>query len=279
MKYVGLKKGLTLLLVTALLAAQATARTTAQGVTKEEADEARAAAAAFAERLNASQDFAVVARELYAEDFMSRQLKGIADWSKGAGAKDFMLEGIPSLTFDLALASKANVEDWKRVRLAADNLLYFMFLSLLANKSFEELGDPEKFDERAMLGVYPPEAVKVLDANPSAANLLLKKEREVVVETPEELRALASTLEEAVRLTRPHLAGTLAKGKHFEANMRLFGGGLAREEVKPAEGEAKTAGYPEGTRLFRVFAPNAYSLLLVKQGGAMKIVYAGLPHD
>jgi hypothetical protein len=44
-------------------------------------------------------------------------------------------------------------------------------------------------------------------------------------------------------------------------------------------GGVEAEGYPEGARLFRVWAPNAYSLLLVRRGGVTKIVYAGLPHD
>ena len=280
MKYGGLKRGLALVLVLTLsLASAAAQQAPTAGVTREEADEARAAAAAFAERLTASQDFAAVARELYAEDFMSRQLKSLTHRPEGTPPSDFMLQGIPSLTFERTLAATANVEDWKRVRFAADDLLYFMFLSLIANRSFEELADPSKSDERAVLGVFPPEAVKVLNANPAASNFLVKKNSEVVIRTPEELRALASTLEEAARLTRPRLAESLAKGGHLEANLRTFAEGLSREEAKLAVGEAEVAGYPAGTRLFRVFAPNAYSLLLVKQGGTMRVAWAGLPSD
>lgn len=279
MKYGGLKMCLSLALVLTWSQANASAQGAAGGVTKEEEAEARATAAAFAERLKATQDFAAVARELYADDFISRQVKGLSGWAQRAGSPTFMLEAIPSLNFDRALASKASAEDWKRVRLAADSLLYYMFLSLLSNHSFEEWGDAEKYDARALLGVFPPEAVKALNANPSASNFLLKKNDEVVIKTPEELRALASALEEAGRLTRPGLAGSLAKGKHLEANLRLIGQGFGRGGVKLAEGEEELAGYPAGTRLFRVSAPNAYSLLLVRQGGAMKIVYAGLPHD
>lgn len=280
MKHGGLKKVLRVALVLTLSPAGAAARQApAGGVTRGEEAEARATAAAFTERLEATRDFAEVARELYADDFMSRQLKGLSDWSKRAQSNDFMLEGIPSLTFERSLAAKADVEDWKRVRLAADNLFYFMFLSLLANLSPEELDNPEKYDERVLLGVFPPEAVGALKANPALANFLKKEGGEVVIRTPEELRAAAAALEEAVRLTRPRLAESLAKGRHLEANLHTFGEGLARDEVKLAEGEAEAAGYPEGTRLFLVFAPNAYILLLVKQGGAMKIVYAGLPHD
>ena len=279
MKYVGLKKWPAFALaLTFALTPAASAQAPAGGVTKEEEAEARSAAAAFAARLQESRDFAAV-RELYADDFMSRQLKGLSDWAEGMGSKTFMFEGVPSLTFDRSLASKAGVEDWERVRFAADDLMYYMFLSLLAHHRLEDLDDPEKIDQRAILGVVPPEAVRVLDANPAAANFLLKKRSEVVTKTPEELRALAATLEEAVRLTRPRLAGSLAKGRHLDANLRLFAEGVSGVKVEPAEGEEVIAGYPEGTRLFRVLAPNGYSLRLVRQGGAMKIVWAGMPSD
>jgi hypothetical protein len=279
MKYGGSKKGLALALVLTLLTAGAAAQEApAGGVTKEEEAEARAAAAAFAERLRASKEFALVARELYADDFMSRQLKGLTRSAEGTPRSDFMLQGIPSLTFSSPLASKAEVEDWKRVRFAADDLLHFVFLSMISGYSFEELGGPAGRDARNILGVFPPEALKVLNANPASANLLIRKGGEVVVKTPEELRALASALEEAVRLTRPRLAESLAKGTHLEANMRLFKERLAPDAVK-AYGDAELFGYPEGTRLYILFAPNGYRLVLVRQGGAMKVVWAGLPSD
>lgn len=278
MKYGWSKMLSALALALTLFPSNAPARQAAAGqVTGEEEAAARAAAAAFAERLGATHDFAAVARELYADDFMSRQLKRLTDWSGRAQASNFMLEGVPSLTFERALAAGADVEDWKRLRLAADNLLHFMFLSHLAGRRLEELGDPDKFDERSVLAVFPPEAVKVLGANPAASNFLLKNEREVVVRTPGELRALAATLAEAVRLTRPRFGEALAKGKHFDENMRLLAGGFSGEAVRLAEGEAN--GYPAGTRLFRVYAPNAYSLLLVRQGGALKVVWAGWPSN
>jgi hypothetical protein len=278
MKYGGLKKGLAVASVLALLMTGAAAGQAPAGkVTGEEEAEARATAAAFAERLRATQDFGAVAREMYADDFMSRQLKGLNDWAGRVQTDTFMLAGVPSLTFERSLAGRASAEDWRRVRVAADNLLHFLFLSLIARQSFQDLGDPDKYDAGTVLGVFPPEAVKVLGANKALANFLKKQEDEVVIRTPEELRAVAAALEEAVRLTRPRLAESLAQGKHLEANLRLFGEGFSRDEVETAD--AGLAGYPEGTRLFRVFAPNAYSLLLVRQGGALKIVWAGLPSN
>jgi hypothetical protein len=279
LKYGGSKTVAALALVLTLLLANASARQTPPpgGVGREEEAAVRATAAAFAARLGATHDFATVARELYADDFMSHQLKRLTDWSERVQTSNVMLEGIPSLTFERGLAAKAEVEDWKRVRLAADSLLHFMVMSFLAEQEFGELGDPAKTNEQALVAVFPPEAVKALGTNPSASNFLRKREREVVVRTPEELRALADTLEEAVRLTRPHFAQTLAKGKHFETNMSLVARGFSDEKVTLAAAEA--AGYPAGTRLFKVYAPNAYSLLLVRQGGVMKVVWAGWPSD
>jgi hypothetical protein len=278
MKSGGVRKGLALALVLALTMSSAAAQANAGGVTKEDEAAARATAAAFAERLGATRDFAAVARELYAEDFMTRQLKGLTHRAAGPPPTDFMLQGIPSLTFGVSLASEAGVEDWKRVRFAADNLLHFVFLSMISSYSLEELGGPEGQDARNILGVFPPEAIKVLNANPAAANLLTRKGGEVVVRTPGELRALASALEEAVRLTRPRLAELLSKGKHLEANTRLFKEKLAPDEVK-AYDDAEVFGFPKGTRLYTLFAPNGYMLVLVRQGGGMRVAWAGLPSN
>ncbi len=250
------------------------------GVTKEDEASVRAVAAAFAERLGATRDFAPVARELYAEDFMARQLRlstRLADAAPPAG--DFMLESIPSLTFHRSLASHAGLADWTRLRVAADNLMHYIFLSLMSRQSAADMEDPEKFDESAITDVFPPEAVKVLDANPAGANFIMKKGREVVVKTPEELRALASTLEEAARLTRERLAETLAQGRHLESNLRLLKEASARDEVTASALDAEDLGYPKGARLFNVFAPNGYVLVVVKSGGTFKVVSAGLPHD
>jgi hypothetical protein len=275
-----LKKGLAAASLLTLLAARsASGQAAAPSVSKEDEAAARATAAAFAERLLETHDFAAVVREFYAEDFMARYLAGESSPTARGDAKEFMLAGVPSLTFERTLAGRGSVEDWKRLYVSSYDLLNFVYLSLFSNRSLKDLGDPDTLDDRTILGVFPPEAVKVLDRNPAAANLLQKKVGEVVVKTPEELRALAATLEEAARLTRPRFAETLAKGKHLDANLKLMGEALGQDEVKAADAEAEDLGYAKGTRLFRVWAPNGYVLLLVKRGDAMKVAWANLPSD
>ncbi|HWS90916.1 MAG TPA: hypothetical protein VN282_28355 [Pyrinomonadaceae bacterium] len=279
MKYGGLRKGPALLLTAALLAAQASARAQAGGVAKEEETAARAAAAAFAERLQATQDFAAVVPELFAADFMSRRLRGESEGAKGDGAATFMLEGVPALTFERALAEKAGVEDWTRLYVAAANTMHFVFQSLLSRASLEELSDPGRYDPRKLFEVFPPEAVRLLDKNPALANFLTRRHAEVTIKTSEELREAAATLEEVVRLSRPRLEGLLARGAHLGANLRLMREASGRDEVTATLRAAEELGYPRGTRLYRVFAPNGYMLTLVKSGGAFRVVWATLPHD
>jgi hypothetical protein len=281
MKYSGLRSCLAFLL-TALLASQAAARAAESGLSKEEEAAARATAAAFAERLRATDDFAPVVRELYAADFMSRLLRFEAGGARGAGAETFMLEGIPSLTFERSLADKAEVEDWTRLYVAASNVMHFVFASLVARTRLEDLGDPERSgldDERKLLEVFPPEAVALLGENPTLANFLVKKGADVVVKTPGELREVTATLEEVVRLSRPRLEELLSKGAHLAANLRLMREAARRSEVAALRAAAEDLGYPQGARLYRVFAPNGYELLLVKSGAGFRVVSASMPHD
>lgn len=52
----------------------------------------------------------------------------------------------------------------------------------------------------------------------------------------------------------------------------------AREDVSLVA-HAEEFGYPEGTRLFKAFAPPTYNLILVGEGGRMKIVWAFVADD
>jgi hypothetical protein len=247
-------------------------------MTKEEEREAREVAAAFTNKLADTRDFAPVVRELYADDFMRRYLKHELDAGPHADSASFLLDGVPAISFREALAKRSDSEYWPRFYIAAQTFLHFSFLSLYSKKSLKELGEADDLDERDILDVYPPEVVKLLDSNPTLANFLVKKGRPVDVETVDDLRAVTVTLEEAVRLTRQHLDEHLTKGTRLAENLRMMQAAAAQTEVELLTDE-EFLGYPKGTRFFKVFAPIGYDLILVKDGGAMKIVWATVPHD
>jgi hypothetical protein len=268
---------LVLVLLMNVLASQTHAGQSPKGsLTKEEETEARAVAAGFADRLFETHDFGAVVREFYVVDYMPRYLRSQYEARRGSDSS-FMLEGIPSLSFNRRLAARAEDENWPRLFVAAGNMIHYGFARLLSSKSLEELSDPEKLKEEDMFGVYPPEAVKILDANPALANFLKKKSATVELKTPEELRAAAEGMEEAARLTRASLGKRVREGATLKRNIAMLKTASERMGVSLID-DAEAFGYPKGTRLFKVFAVS-YDLLLVNEDGRLKVVRATVPED
>lgn len=247
-------------------------------VSKEEEAEARVVAAAFVDRFFETQDFATVVDELYVSDYMARFLKSQHAAQERSPDSTFMLEGVPSLTFSSRLAARDDDELWPRLFVAANNFMHYGLVSIMSRKSLEEMSDPEKVSESDLLAAYTPEALKVLDANPSLANFVKKERDEVDVKTLGELRAVTESMEQAERLTRAGFAVRAPATATLEHNLAMLKALPAREEVSLMT-HAEEFGYPEGTRLYKVFAPPTYDLVLVMEGGRMKIVWAFVADD
>jgi hypothetical protein len=248
-------------------------------VTTAEEREARAVASAFSDRLVETHDFALVVDEMYAEGFMSRHLKGVARRAGAGGSevKTFMVEGVPSLRFKSSLMADADDENWPRLYAAANALMYYRFLAYLSKEELEGFDDPDESDDEALMrDLYPPEAVKVLDANPALANFVAYKGRAADVETAENLRSVTLALEEAARLTRASIYGHLPSSAFLEENMRMTRRIQAELVVSLAEDE-EAFGYPKGTRLLRVFSSVGYFLILVREGEKLKVVGLAYP--
>src|SRR5215207_8915140 len=101
---------------------------------------------------------------------------------------------------------------------------------------------------------------------------------QVDVKTLAQLRAVTEGMEEAELLTRASFAVRVPATEKLEHNLAMLRALPAHEGVSLVDG-AEEFGYPEGTRLFKVFAPPAYELLLVREGGRMKIVWAFVADD
>jgi hypothetical protein len=247
-------------------------------VTKEEEAEAREVASAFLNRLFETHDFATVVDELYVYDYMPRYVRGRHDLKARATDSTFMLEGIPSLTFSRRLAAHADDLLWPRLFVTANNFMHYGLTSILSRKSPGEMSDSDKFDEADMFAAYPPEALKVLEANPALANFNDKTGDPVDVKTLEELRAVTEGMEKAERLARADFAARVPATEKLEHNLAVLKAMPAVSEVSLVD-DAEEFGYPEGTRLFKVFTPPVYDLLLVRDGERMKIVWAFVAED
>lgn len=271
-----LRVALVLVLLLNVLATRGASQTQKGSLTKAEETDARAVAAVFTERLFETHDFGAVVREFYVEDYMPRYLR--SQYAAGRERDStFMLDGVPSLSFSRQLAARAEDENWPRLFVAASNMIHYGFARLLSRKSLEELSDPEKFDDKDLFNAYPPEAVKILDANPALANFLKMKGPAVDVKTAEELRAATESMEEAAGLSRASLGERVREGATLKRNIAMLKTASERTEVSLVD-DAEAFGYPEGTRLFKIFAVS-YDLLLVRDGGRMKVVWAFVPED
>jgi hypothetical protein len=85
-------------------------------------------------------------------------------------------------------------------------------------------------------------------------------------------------MEEAERLTRAGFAVRVRATEKLKQNLAMMRALPPRSDVSLAA-HAEEFGYPEGTRLFEVFAPPTYDLILVRDGGRMKIVWAFVADD
>ena len=250
-------------------------------VTAAEEVEARAFAAAYSDRLLETHDYAQVVSEMYADGFMARHLKGgarrAAESADGSEAKTFMLGSITSLRFKSSLAADADNENWPRLYAAAHAMMYYgllAYLSKMENEGVDELD--ESAYEAFTRDKYPPEAVKILDANPALADFVVYKGRAAVVETPEDLRAVTLALEEAARLTRASLAARMPSSERIEEEMRVSKSLQAQVDVSLVE-DVEAFGYPKGTRLLSVFSAVGYYLILVRDGEKLKVAWLAYP--
>src|SRR2546423_14854004 len=220
---VRLTSAMLLLLLLMQGASAASARQAGSGVlTKEEERQAREVAAAFTDRLIETHDFAQGVGELYVSDFAARYLKREAASAARGRGETFMLAGVPALSFKKTLAARDDDEYWPRLYAAANDIIHYGFLLLLSKKTLKELSDPEKFDEREMLAVYPPEAVKVLDSNPTTANFLKMKGRPVEGARPDDRREGTTTFEDAAGLTRAGRGERRPRGARLEQNLGML---------------------------------------------------------
>jgi hypothetical protein len=243
-----------------------------EALTAEEEREAREFAAAFAERLVEGRDFAPIVGELYTGDFMRRH---VAEAARRGG--EFMIDGIPSFTFDASLARQPESPLWPRLYVAANTLMFHTFLAIISRHDLMSMTDVTNED---VLAAFPPAALQVLKRTPATANFVLR-EGGAEIKTLQELGAAVEAVEEAARLTRAHWAATQSASNNprLDANLKLIRAAARATEVSLVPEREAAMGYPKGTRMRRALTPVGYDLLLVKEGGRMRVAWGNFVHD
>jgi hypothetical protein len=222
--------------------------------TEQEAREAREVAAAFITRMQETRDVAAL-KDLYVDDFLRLE----------SGLLSLSVFGA-SLSQRTDLWAEVDRREWERFYAAHVNLNYFRVLYYLAT------GRNILTHEPTMSELYPPEVIRLFNANPFLA--VKSPDRKYKIETPEELRDVLTTLERATVLMRERFVKhPPEETERYRENVRAWMAKEPEEAVYIQTGGRR--GFPEGTRFFRLrTSPEIFDLTLVRTGEGMKIVWA-----
>jgi hypothetical protein len=217
----------------------------------EERREALATADLFIKLFRDSRDLDPVIKKLFAKGF-ERFIAGDSSWA-----------GLVGLAFPLV----EHLNQTERVRCysAQFSIEYIIRLYSAGKVSLDSMGK----DRSA--SVFPPDVVKFLESN---------QPPESEVKTSEEARRTLAIIERAVSFLRDHLASfPPEETDQFKRNLAAFekhlddpDNNLGRPVLRTSNEEV--AGYPAGTRLIVMEIPFHVGLLLVREDGELKVLFA-----
>jgi len=217
----------------------------------EELREADAVADLFIRRFRESREMGPTITQMFASGF-DRFLAGDSSWA-----------GLVGLPFPLI----EHLNQAERVRCYKANfsIEYIMRLYLFAkvpldSQSIERAGS-----------ILPPEVVRFFESN---------QPPQVEIRTNEEARRTLAIYERTVPFLRDHLISSPPEETdQFKRNLAAFekhlddpGNNLGRPVLRTPNREV--AGYPAGTRLIAMEIPFHIGLLLVREGGQLKVLFA-----
>jgi hypothetical protein len=184
----------------------------------------------------------------------------------------------PGIFVDPRLLDSATPDDWRRLYNATYSFLLLGFVHALARKT--------DFDNLQAADLYPPEVIRLLDADPLLSNVVKRKGNVRNFASPSEMRAATAVLERANVMSRkaiPHpidleaiviqmALGNSTKQPGISPEQRL----LARESLTPEAHitDAEYFGFPQGSRMFWVRTFSFLDILLIRVDGKLRIVWA-----
>lgn len=217
----------------------------------DELREAMAIANLFIKRFRESRDMDRIIKQMFAKGF-DRFISGDSSW---AG-----LVGLPFPLID-------HLDQSERVRCYSANfsIEYIMRLYLFGKVALDTTS------KEPTGSILPPEVVKFFESN---------QPQPVEVKTKEEARRILDIYERTVPFLRDHLISSPPEETHqFKQNLAAFekhlddpGNNLGRPV--PRTPDREVAGYPAGTRLIALEIPFHMGLILVRESGELKILFA-----
>ena len=228
----------------------------------------RQLAVEFTVRFARTKDLAPITKDLYVKDFLERYLFAKSN-VLGIG-RSVDLDFVPGLNYNSRVYGKASPEDWLRFYTAANNLVFFGFLSGI--KKYRDASRIKPED------LYPPEVVDLLNTNPNLSNMIVRKGTSKAVSSVDEMQKATATLEQAVSLLRQRAEGQPPLKIDEQELMK------AMEEEKFFQPIVRTIDnqffvLSRGTQVIFINTPILFRLIIVKTENKLEILWAEPSRD
>ncbi|HKC64120.1 MAG TPA: hypothetical protein VKB86_10800 [Pyrinomonadaceae bacterium] len=244
--------------------ALAATQTNNQQITEAESREAREIALQFTTRFIETTDLTALVKELYVSDFIERYKKSLSE--NPVINTDPHHYFVPGLTYNARLLTEANPEDWQRFYIAANNFIFFGFISVIKKH-------PDEIENIKPTDLYPANVIKLLSKNPNLSDMVEKEGDFKSISTVEEMRNATTLLEQAEAMMREKLQGKLAaKIDSKELITAMKGGEFFKPHLEIKDEEF--LGFPKGARFIEINTALLFRLLLVRTDGKLKILWA-----
>lgn len=259
---------------------------------------AQAASDLFLKRLDETGDFSRLIDEMYAEDFVERYLRQQMLEGEESGSSS-VIYFAPGLGCKRDLLKLATTEDWRRLYIATNNFIYHVLITGL-NGHADDLLNGRELDDETLGRLVPPNVVALFGKQPvlkyfleietdkndkpgvsepaegTTGDAIKEKIEAKAIETPEEMRIAAETLQEGLRLLLEeqgnHSPGLTESGKGALAVIRQQQGELMKPTIGISDKEL--LGLPPGTRVLNVPTPFMLWLAIAEIIGKPQVVWA-----
>ena len=218
----------------------------------------------FSTRFAETKDLAPVIKEFYTTDFLQRYLSGKSNVLPTDRSVE--VDFVPGLTYNSRLHAEASSEEWLRFYTAANNFMFFGFMSAIKKQR-----DGSRITSADL---YPSNVIDLLNTNANLSNMIVRKGSSKAVGSVEEMRKATAVLEQAVKLMRQKAEGEPPLKTDEQELMK------AMKEDKFFKPVIRTIdnqffGFDEETKIIVINTPLLFRLLLVKtKNNRLEILWA-----
>ena len=239
-------------------------RTNDQQLTDIDLQKARELAIEFTTGFVRTTDLTLLVKDLFLKDFIERYRRAKSrDLASNPSPELYF---VPGLDYNSRLLAEAGAEDWLRFYTAANNFVFFGFMSGIKNS--------RNATDISATKMYPSSVIKLLNTNPILSNMIVRKGKSKAVSSVAEMQTVTATLERAVSLMRQKTKGQ----SPININEKELIKAMQEDEFFRPTLETvndQFFGLPQGTRVIFINTPILFRLMLVKaNNNKLEILWA-----